>query len=101
MPCQVVALAPSAPARVASPITMKRIALLWAILATISLAGAAGASASPLEAMPAEPATLDVEELQATKKLKCCDGTLSPSCVCGGPKRGCCSHHGGVCGCEE
>lgn len=32
--------------------------------------------------------------------LLCRDGTTSPSCVCGGPKRGCCSHHGGVAGCE-
>jgi hypothetical protein len=30
---------------------------------------------------------------------KCCDGTLSPSCGCGGG-RGCCSHHRGVCGCS-
>lgn len=33
-------------------------------------------------------------------RLRCCDGTLSPSCMCGGSRRGCCSHHGGVCGCE-
>jgi hypothetical protein len=33
--------------------------------------------------------------------LRCRDGTLSPSCVCGqGSKRGCCSHHGGVAGCS-
>ncbi len=33
-------------------------------------------------------------------RLLCCDGTLSPSCTCGGSRRGCCSHHGGVCGCD-
>ena len=33
--------------------------------------------------------------------LRCVDGTLSPSCVCGGPRRGCCSHHGGVAGCSR
>lgn len=33
--------------------------------------------------------------------LKCCDGSESDSCVCGGPRRGCCSHHGGVCGCTK
>jgi hypothetical protein len=34
--------------------------------------------------------------------LKCCDGTLSPSCACGRKSnRGCCSHHGGVCGCDR
>jgi hypothetical protein len=32
--------------------------------------------------------------------LLCCDGTLSPTCSCGGSRRGCCSHHGGVCGCR-
>jgi len=32
--------------------------------------------------------------------LQCCDGSTSPSCTCGNPKRGCCSHHGGVCGCS-
>lgn len=32
--------------------------------------------------------------------VQCCDGTLSPSCMCGGSLRGCCSHHGGVCGCN-
>lgn len=33
--------------------------------------------------------------------LRCCDGSDSPSCVCGGPRQGCCSHHGGVCGCSR
>lgn len=32
-------------------------------------------------------------------RAKCCDGSVSPSCSCGGG-RGCCSHHGGVCGCD-
>lgn len=40
-------------------------------------------------------------ESSGPKALQCCDGTLSPSCVCGGSRRGCCSHHGGVCGCED
>ena len=31
--------------------------------------------------------------------LMCNDGTESPTCSCGGPRRGCCSHHGGVSGC--
>lgn len=30
----------------------------------------------------------------------CCDGTTSPTCGCG-KRRGCCSHHGGVCGCTD
>lgn len=37
---------------------------------------------------------------RAAAPLRCCDGTNSPSCTCGSPKRGCCSHHGGVCGCS-
>jgi hypothetical protein len=31
--------------------------------------------------------------------LRCCDGTLSNSCTSCANKQGCCSHHGGVCGC--
>jgi hypothetical protein len=31
--------------------------------------------------------------------LRCCDGTRSPSCFNCVDKRGCCSSHGGVCGC--
>jgi hypothetical protein len=50
------------------------------------------------------PATLPPTP-QATRKrapsgLRCCDGSLSPSCSCSGSHRGCCSHHGGVCGCQ-
>ena len=42
------------------------------------------------------------ERRQASLRVQCCDGTLSPSCLCDRPsKRGCCSHHGGVCGCED
>jgi hypothetical protein len=37
----------------------------------------------------------------ATAPLLCNDGALSPSCVCGGSHRGCCSHHGGVAGCSR
>lgn len=36
----------------------------------------------------------------AYRPLRCNDGTVSPSCVCGGSRRGCCSHHGGVAGCD-
>ena len=36
----------------------------------------------------------------ATAPLLCNDGMLSPTCVCGGSHRGCCSHHGGVAGCS-
>ena len=36
---------------------------------------------------------------EAMRPLLCCDGSPSPSCLCGGNHRGCCSWHGGVCGC--
>jgi len=31
--------------------------------------------------------------------LRCCDGTMSPTCTSCANKQGCCSHHCGVCGC--
>jgi hypothetical protein len=38
---------------------------------------------------------------EASRRVTCCDGTLSPSCLCSrASMRGCCSRHGGVCGCE-
>lgn len=48
------------------------------------------------------PAALREEqaEFEESRMYLCRDGTPSPSCFCNGPKRGCCSHHGGVAGCE-
>jgi hypothetical protein len=40
------------------------------------------------------------ERQSVPRSVRCCDGQLSPTCMCGGSLRGCCSHHGGVCGCE-
>lgn len=48
------------------------------------------------EKAPEDP----LAEEAAPRGILCRDGTLSPSCVCGGPLRGCCSHHGGVASCE-
>jgi hypothetical protein len=57
---------------------------------------------------PVVPATTHVPN-QATSRssnnasggaLRCCDGSISPTCACPG-HRGCCSHHGGVCGCTN
>ena len=42
----------------------------------------------------------DQREADGGRGLLCGDGTTSPSCTCGGPRRGCCSHHKGVRGCE-
>lgn len=36
---------------------------------------------------------------EKTRGLTCRDGTMSPTCRCHGPRRGCCSHHRGVAGC--
>lgn len=34
-----------------------------------------------------------------SNRVQCCDGTLSPTCMCDRASfRGCCSHHGGICG---
>ena len=38
---------------------------------------------------------------EASLRVRCCDGTLSGRCLCNGSHRGCCSHHGGICGCED
>lgn len=40
------------------------------------------------------------QRVSNSRSLLCRDGSTSPSCSCGRPKRGCCSHHGGVVGCE-
>lgn len=64
----------------------------------------------PPEDTPPEPAPAPIKArptpVQATPppprggtRARCCDGTLSPTCGCGGG-RGCCSRHGGVCGCD-
>jgi len=43
--------------------------------------------------------TISVTSPPSTGGLRCCDGTRSPTCFDCGNKRGCCSSHGGVCGC--
>jgi hypothetical protein len=65
----------------------------------------AAEEARKLEAQAREESRRRAEEEQRTRQsmprsIRCCDGTLSPSCMCGASRRGCCSHHGGVCGCE-
>ena len=39
-------------------------------------------------------------EFEKTRGLICRDGWTGSSCRCNGPRRGCCSHHGGIAGCE-
>ena len=39
---------------------------------------------------------------EANRHVVCCDGVVSPSCLCAADShRGCCSHHGGICGCQD
>jgi hypothetical protein len=42
----------------------------------------------------------EARENSSSRPLLCNDGTLSPTCTCGGSRRGCCSWHGGVAGCS-
>lgn len=42
---------------------------------------------------------IQIGEPPQTGGLRCCDGTRSPTCFSCSNKRGCCSGHGGVCGC--
>lgn len=41
------------------------------------------------------------EAFRETRMVMCCDGATSPTCTCRrASHRGCCSRHGGMCGCE-
>lgn len=41
------------------------------------------------------------DDAREGRKIMCCDGTTSPTCECErSDRRGCCSHHNGICGCE-
>lgn len=42
---------------------------------------------------------INVNAPQQSGNLRCCDGTISPTCNNCAKKQGCCSSHGGVCGC--
>lgn len=59
------------------------------------------AAQSPTErrALESSQKVLDLADRRANAPLLCRDGSESPTCTCGGPRRGCCSHHGGVAGC--
>ena len=57
--------------------------------AAASLREAAEARHRAAETRPQRPSS--------SNRVRCCDGTLSPSCTYDYSLRGCCSHHGGVC----
>lgn len=56
-------------------------------------------NANPSERLRKWLATEVCAHVSGDSPLLCNDGTESPTCTCGGPRRGCCSHHGGVKGC--
>ncbi|MBX3222393.1 MAG: hypothetical protein KF795_17875 [Labilithrix sp.] len=60
----------------------------------------ARAAASPPPTPKASGASSRSRGSGGGTRALCCDGTPSPTCGCGGG-RGCCSHHGGVCGCTN
>lgn len=61
---------------------------------TVTLTTSGGACGNPTRTL-----IIVVSDPPATGGLRCCDGTRSPTCFSCASKRGCCSSHGGVCGC--
>ncbi|WP_437965806.1 hypothetical protein WMF04_40215 [Sorangium sp. So ce260] len=56
-----------------------------------------GAAEAPARAGPPDAGRSGAPRPASEGRVCCCDGTLSPTCTY--VKRGCCSHHGGVCAC--
>lgn len=63
---------------------------------TVRLVSACGDVATRSIALSITPAT---QPPPSSGSLRCCDGTFSPTCTSCAHKQGCCSSHGGVCGC--
>lgn len=63
------------------------------------LAGAAAGPLAPALAPARKPTPAPVAAPLADRNLVCGDGSSS-GCSCAGSHRGCCSHHGGVAGCQ-
>jgi len=68
---------------------------------TLSATNACGSTqtTTPVSVISATPQPQPQPQPQPGGLLRCCDGTISPSCTSCANKQGCCSHHGGVCGC--
>lgn len=64
-------------------------------------AAAAKREAAARQQRSSQPASTSGSHSSSSGALRCCDGSISPSCTCAGSRRGCCSHHGGVCGCTN
>lgn len=56
---------------------------------------------APRRLRPAPKPRPAARNYSVVRVLMCNDGTESPTCTCGGPHRGCCSHHGGIDGCAS
>lgn len=65
---------------------------------TLRLTGQCDVSTSRVASLIVEPAAAPPPP-PPPAGLRCCDGTRSPTCFSCANKRGCCSGHGGVCGC--
>ncbi|MEA2465728.1 MAG: hypothetical protein QOJ98_3475 [Acidobacteriota bacterium] len=61
---------------------------------TVTLAAGGGQCGSVMRTL-----NISISEPQSFG-LRCCDGTHSPTCFNCAKKQGCCSSHGGVCGCN-
>jgi hypothetical protein len=61
---------------------------------TLTATGACGSLQRTTSIVVAAP-----PPLPPSGNLRCCDGTVSPTCNSCAKKQGCCSSHGGVCGC--
>jgi len=99
----------AAVASVAALHPWQRLGLLRKCVSKIECPGGTYDSSTILDAAktPAERKQLQAVESalvkardRANASLRCCDGSDSPTCTCGNPRRGCCSHHSGVCGCS-
>lgn len=66
---------------------------------TITLTAAGACGAAPRSATISVGTSTQPPPPPPSVGLLCCDGTHSPTCFSCANKQGCCSHHGGVCGC--
>ena len=69
---------------------------------TLTAMGLCGAVQRPtfLLVSAPQPVPQPQPQPQPGGNLRCCDGTTSPTCTSCANKQGCCSHHGGGCGCS-
>jgi hypothetical protein len=69
-------------------------------LDTVTLTASGGACGSVSRTLTILVNAAPTTDPPANTGLRCCDGTRSSTCFSCANKRGCCSGHGGVCGCS-